>query len=116
MIFQLIEIRNLAHGALQRIFQFRHVVFCNCKTHAGALLVAADLVGYPGGVLEIAAHGFLDLNAAVHQPKYDEQSHHGGHEVGVGHFPCASMVSAMPAYFLDDDNRWLSAHGISSNR
>ena len=53
-----------------------------------------------GGILEIAADGFLDLLAAVHQPEHDEQGHHGGHEIGIGDFPGAAVVAAMATFFL----------------
>ncbi len=58
----------------------------------------------PVGILEVAAHGDLNLLAAVHQPKHDEQRHHRRHEVGIGHFPRAAMMAAVCPFFLDDDD------------
>ena len=46
----------------------------------------------------------------VDQPHQQEERHHRGHEVGIGDFPGAAMMAAMPA-LLDafDDDRVPSA-------
>ena len=63
----------------------------------------AHLLGSAGGILEISADRLLHLLAAVQQPQHDEQRHHGGDEIRVGHLPGAAVVAAMRHLLLDDD-------------
>ena len=104
-------------------FGTSRIAFCSCSFSASMLSldstkfspwpdhVAADFLRRSGGILEISADGVLHLLAAVQQPEHDEQRHHGGHEIGVGHFPRAAMMAAVAAFFLDDDDRSLVGHG-----
>ena len=66
-----------------------------------------------GGILEISADGLLDLLAGAEQPEHDEQGHHGGDEIGVGHFPRTAVMAAVASFFLDDDDGAGSVHGVS---
>ena len=45
-------------------------------------------------------------------------SHHGGHEIGVGHLPCATVVATLNDLFpFDDDWRFVAiGHGPPFSR
>ena len=49
----------------------------------------------------------LFFRRRVQQPHQQEERHHGGHEVGVGHFPCPAVVAPATDNLLpfDDDRR-----------
>ncbi len=105
VVAQLVEVRHLANRFLQLFLQRFHIVFGQHEIFALAHHVAADFLRRSGGILEISADGVLHLLAAVQQPEHDEQRHHGGDEVRVGHFPRAAVMAAVAALFLDDDDR-----------
>ena len=113
VVAQLVEIRNLANRFLQLFLQRCHIIFGQHEIFALAHHVAANFLRSSGGILEISADGVLHLLAAVQQPEPDEQGHHGGDEIRVGHFPRAAMVAAVAALFLDDDDRSLVGHEAS---
>ena len=47
---------------------------------------------------------FLFRRGGVDQPHQQEEGHHRGHEVGIGDFPGAAMMAAMPALLDAFDN------------
>src|SRR5471032_2813648 len=53
----------------------------------------------------------------VDQPHQQEERHHRGHEVGIGDFPGAAVMTAMPAFFdsLDDD-RVVASHVVPPSK
>src|SRR5579864_9663040 len=83
-------------------------------------------------VHKVSADHLLRVLAGVEQPENDEQGHHGGYEIGIGHLPCAAMVRSVARFLLDDDDgvdgwfhcwslccRWLGlsgAPGTASHR
>ena len=97
---------------------------CNCSFRRGMLSrvrtkfsprsshVGADFLGVAGGVFEISANGFLNLLAGVEKPENDKERHHGGDEIGVGDLPCAAMVAAVAAFFLEDDDGTSFVHDV----
>src|SRR4029077_7781516 len=109
MILQFVELWNFADGLLQLLLQLLHVVLIHDEVLTGSHHIGSDHLRSSGRILEIAAHRFLDLDAAVHQPQHDEQCHHRGHEIRVRHLPGPAVVAAM-AHFLLDDNWWWSGH------
>ena len=54
---------------------------------------------------------FCSGRGGVDQPHQQEEGHHRGHEVGIGDFPGAAVMAAMPA-LLDalDDDRVVAGH------
>ena len=101
---ELFEIRHLPHRLLQLFFQLGHVIAGQDEIFAGALHVGANFLRSSCGIFEVSADGDLNLFAAVKQPQNDEERHHGGNEVGIGYLPCAAMMAAMAAFFLQDDD------------
>lgn len=85
-------------------------VLGNTKTFSSPLHIAADFFGCARGVPKIAADRFLNLFAAAEQPQDNEQSHHCRYEIRVRHFPGATVVSAMAAHLLYNDNRCFCGH------
>jgi len=72
---------------------------------------------YPGGVLEPVGNAFaLDFVGNPEQPQEQEEGHHGGHEVGIGHLPGAAVVApAALDHLLDDNGLFLVVcHGFVS--
>src|SRR5262249_26472609 len=95
-----------------------HIVLVHDEVFVRTDHIAANLFRRARRILEISAHCFLNLLAAVHQPQHDEQRHHRRHEIRVRHFPRAAVMAAMPALLLDDDD-WpafwcVSVHCICS--
>jgi len=99
---------------LQLVFGFCHVLFGQfeilaCSGHIASSLVqffqtASGLLPGSAGIFEITADRYLNRLAAVRQPQNDEQRQHGGDKAGVGDLPGAAMMTAMAAFFLDDDD------------
>ena len=111
LAFDLVEVAHLVDGALQLVFQLWHVVFGEKEVLAGAGDVRSQLFGGAVGILEVAADGLLYLLAGVEQPEDDEQSHHGGDEIGVGDLPGATVMAAVAGFFLEDDDGASFIHG-----
>src|SRR4051812_11680493 len=65
--------------------------------------VSSHHLGAAGGIFEVAAYSFLELLAGVHQPENDEQRHHGGDEICVSDFPCATVMSGVANFSFNDD-------------
>ncbi len=58
------------------------------------------------GRREVVGQPFLLLfGGRVEQPHQQEEGHHGGHEVRIGDFPCATMVPATSNHFLAFDDQ-----------
>src|SRR5262252_7269369 len=115
MTLQLFKIRHLSDGTLQLLFQFGHVVAGKNEVISCALHVAADLLRVSCGVFKISAHGLLNLLAAVHEPKHDEEGHHCRHEIGIGHFPRASMVTAVATLLFHNDDGARLFHKLTAS-
>jgi hypothetical protein len=64
--------------------------------------VGADFFRSSGWILEISPDRDLNLLTGVQQPENNEQRHHGGDEVRVGHLPGAAMMAAVATFFLED--------------
>ncbi|MCW0462798.1 hypothetical protein NB717_003866 [Xanthomonas sacchari] len=61
--------------------------------HAGARRRA--LAGQRAGIAEVFGdRRALFLGGGRHQPQHQEERHHRGHEVGIGHLPRAAVVAA----------------------
>src|SRR5580704_16223095 len=104
LVFDFVKIWDLADGLLQFFFQFRHVVLGYSEGLGSAYFNGAHFVGGSGRVFEIAGYGFLYRLAGVEKPEHDEERHHRRHEVGVGDLPGAAVMSAVSAFFFDDDD------------
>jgi len=63
------------------------------------------IFGLPVGSLKYPPDRFLNLFAAVHELKNDEQRHHRDDEVRISNLPGSAVVAAMADLFLDDDGR-----------
>ena len=44
----------------------------------------------------------LFLRGGVDQPHQEEKGHHGGDEIGIGHFPGAAVVAGFDDFLLAD--------------
>ena len=51
----------------------------------------------------------------IQQPQHDEQRHHRGDEIGVSDFPCAAVMAAVAAFFLEDDDGACLVHSLFAN-
>ena len=65
---------------------------------APAAAVPVNLPG-PDGLLKKALICSQHFFGGAHQPKHDEESHHGSDKIGVGDFPGAAVVPAVTALF-----------------
>ena len=80
-----------------------HVLLAKIQVLPRAPHRASHHLGIARGVLEVSAHRLLHLLAGIQQPEHDEQGHHRGHKIGVGHLPRAAVMAAVAGNFLDDD-------------
>ena len=95
----------LLNAFLQLLFEFRHVLLGQLRNFRRApVRLRANFLGGAGRIFEIAADCNLKLLAAVHEPQHDEERHHGGDEIGIGYLPRATVMAAVAAFFLDDDD------------
>src|SRR5208337_415193 len=91
---------------------FRHVVLRSRDLLGRTGLGCARQLPFAGGIFEVSADRLLDLLAGVHEPENDEQRHHRGDEIGIGHLPSTSMVTAVTAPAFDDDGLSGCGHRI----
>ena len=80
------------------------------------MLIGADFLCGAGWILEVSTDRLLDLLAAVEQPEHDEQCHHCGYEVGISHFPRATMMASVTGLLLNDDDGTVAGHESSSSQ
>src|SRR5208282_2808166 len=122
VFFQITEVGDAPDTPLQLVFEFPHVLLGQLKILARSGQVASGLLRsdqtasglLPGstGIFEVTANGHLNRLAGVRQPQHDKQCHHGRDEVGIGDLPGAAVMTAMAAFFLDDDDGWCRHEGV----
>ena len=112
MALEFFEVIHFTNFLLELIFQLGHVIFGEYKVFAGSDVDGSLFFGRAAGIAEVAANGLLHWFAAAKQPEDDEKGHHRRDEICVGDLPRATMMAAMAAFFLDDNDGTRFIHRI----
>ena len=108
LLDEFFEVLALLDLLLEFLFQLLQLFLVRVGNGCGAISSSrhggAEQSRSSLGIVEVSGDSFLDFFAGAHEPEDDEERHHGGNEVGVGHLPCAAMVAAVTDDFLDDDD------------
>ena len=114
VVVQVFEIRHFFHGLLELFFEHGHVIASDAEIFAGAGHTGAGFAAAAAGVVEIPGNGFFDrFRGGTDQPEHEEECHHGGNEIGVSDLPGATVMSAVSAFFLEDDDGARFVHNLA---
>src|SRR5437588_35971 len=107
MLFQLAHRWMLAYRLFELLLQHWHLLFGDGDAMAAARHPGTDGLGKSFRIAEIAGDGLLHVIARAHEPQDEEERHHRGDEIRVGHFPGAAVRAMCMRLFLFQDNDWL---------